>query len=72
MSLTTIIGAVLIVLGALALIYGGFSYTDTHDAQLGPLELSLEEKDRVNVPKWAGIAALIVGAGMVGYGFTKR
>lgn len=71
MSLTTIIGAVLIVLGALALIYGGFSYTDTHDAQLGPLELSLEEKDRVNVPKWAGIVALIVGAGMVGYGLKK-
>lgn len=72
MSLTTIIGAILIVLGALALIYGGFSYTsETHDARIGPLELSLEEKDRVNIPRWAGIAALVVGAGMVGYGLKK-
>lgn len=73
MSWTTMVGAVLIVLGALALIYGGFTYTsERHDAKIGSLELALEEKDRVNVPRWAGIAALVVGAGMVGYSLRGR
>jgi hypothetical protein len=41
----------LIVIGILALVYGGFSYTkDTHDAKIGPLELSLKDKERVNIP----------------------
>ena len=39
----------------LALAYGGFSYTrQTHDAKIGPLEISVSEKQRVNVPVWGG------------------
>lgn len=52
----------LIVAGVLGLAYGGFSYTkDTHDMKLGPLELSVKEKEEVNVPVWAGVGALVVG-----------
>ncbi|MEY4564683.1 MAG: hypothetical protein RLZZ618_3960 [Pseudomonadota bacterium] len=56
----------LIVAGILGLTYGGFTYTkDTHDVKLGPLELSVKEKETVNVPLWAGIAAIVVGAGLL-------
>jgi hypothetical protein len=56
----------LIVAGILGLNYGGFTYTkDTHDVKLGPLELSVKEKETVNVPLWAGIAAIVVGAGLL-------
>ena len=50
-------GMVLVILGILALVYGGFSYTkETHDADLGPLKIQVKDKDRVNVPVWAGVA----------------
>ena len=53
-----IVAVVLLVLGALALAYGGFSYTDDKTAvKLGPLELSVKEKKTVNVPVWAGVGA---------------
>ena len=56
----------LIVAGVLALAYGGFSYTsDTHEAKLGPIELSVEEKERVNIPVWAGVGAIVFGAGLL-------
>ncbi|MBC7604018.1 MAG: hypothetical protein H7255_15335 [Ramlibacter sp.] len=58
-----IIGIILIALGALALVYGGFSYTkDTTAVKLGPLELSVKEKETVNVPLWLGVGAIVVGA----------
>jgi TRAP-type C4-dicarboxylate transport system permease small subunit len=56
----------LIVVGILALMYGGFSYTkDTHDAKIGPLELSVKDKERVNIPVWAGVGAIVVGGGLL-------
>jgi len=52
----------LIVAGALGLAYGGFSYTrETHEADLGPLHMSVAEKKRVNVPVWAGAGAIVAG-----------
>jgi drug/metabolite transporter (DMT)-like permease len=63
MSGVKILGILLIAAGILALVYGGFSYTkETHEARLGPLELAVEEKERVNVPVWAGAGAIVVGA----------
>ena len=59
MKLTAI---VLIVAGVLGLAYGGFSYTkSTHQADLGPVHLSFDEKQHVNVPVWAGIGAILAG-----------
>jgi TRAP-type C4-dicarboxylate transport system permease small subunit len=52
--------------GILALAYGGFSYTkETHDAKIGPLEISVSENRRVNVPIWAGVALAVVGGGLL-------
>ena len=63
---------VLVVAGVLGLVYGGFSYTkDTHDAKIGPIELSVTEKERVNVPVWAGVIAIAAGAGLLLFGNKK-
>jgi len=62
MGMTKIIGVVLIVAGTLGLIYGGFSYTkEKHDVNVGPLKFSMAEKERVNVPVWAGAGAIGIG-----------
>ena len=66
MSSTKIIAIVLIVAGVLGLAYGKFSYTkETHQAKVGPLELSVEDKETVNVPVWAGVGAIVVGVGLL-------
>lgn len=53
----------LIVAGALGVAFGGFSFTRaTHQAKLGPIELSVTEKQTVNIPLWAGLGAIAVGA----------
>ncbi len=67
-----IAAVLLIVAGALALAYGGFSYTkETHEASIGPMNLSIAEKRHVNVPVWAGVVAVIVG-GVLLVGGRKR
>lgn len=66
MSAKKILGIILLAAGILALAYGGFTYTkDTHDAQIGPIELSVAEKERVDVPIWAGAAAVVAGAALL-------
>ena len=43
--------------------YGKFSYTKaTHEAKLGPLDLSVKDNQMVNVPLWAGVGVIVVGA----------
>jgi len=55
-------GIALIVAGLLALAYGGFSYTkETHETKIGPLELAVKDTERVNIPVWAGVAAMVAG-----------
>ncbi len=62
MNAVKIAAIVLIVGGVLGLMYGGFSYTkDTHEAKLGPIELSVKDEQRVNVPVWAGVGAIVIG-----------
>jgi hypothetical protein len=61
-----VIGIVVLAAGILALVYGGFSYTRrTHDVKLGPVEFSVAEKERVNVPLWAGVVLAVVGGGLL-------
>ena len=62
MSMQKIAAIALIVVGALGLIYGGFSYTsERHKADVGPIHMTVDEKEHVNVPVWAGIGALVGG-----------
>ena len=72
MSAIKILGIVLVVGGILGLVYGGFSYTkETHDAKIGPITLSVTEKERVNVPMWVGIGAIVVGGLILVFGSRK-
>jgi hypothetical protein len=62
MDAIKIVAVVLIVAGILGLAYGSFSFTkETHEAKIGPLELSVKEKETINIPVWAGIGAIVVG-----------
>ena len=72
MNSIRIVALALIVAGVLALLYGGFSYTkETHDLKLGPIELSVKEKQTVNVPIWAGVGAIVVGGLLLVFGSKK-
>lgn len=63
-------GAVaLIAAGGLALAYGGFSYaTDTPEAKLGPLSLSVSDRAHVSIPVWAGAGCILLGGLMSFFG----
>ncbi len=62
-------GVALIAAGILGLAYGGFSYTkQTHETKIGPIELSVEDKQTVNVPVWAGVGAIVIGGALLVFG----
>ena len=66
MDATKMLAMLLVVGGVLALAYGGFSYTkDTQAAKIGPLELTVEDRKTVNIPVWAGVATIAVGASIM-------
>jgi uncharacterized membrane protein len=62
MSTQRMVAIVLIVAGALGLAYGGFSFTKkTHEANVGSLNLSVDEKEYVNIPTSIGIGCVVIG-----------
>lgn len=72
MNAVRILAIVLIIAGALGLVYGSFTYTkDSHDAKLGPVELSVKNKETVNVPTWAGVGAILLGGVLLLVGSKK-
>ncbi len=72
MNSTKIIGIVLLIAGLIGLAVGGFSFTkETHKASIGPISMSVEEKQTVNIPLWASIAALVAGAAVLVAGSKK-
>ena len=57
-----IVAVVLIAGGIFALVYGGFSYTqEEHGVKLGELEFAVEEKERIDIPVWLGVASVAAG-----------
>ena len=68
-----IVALVLMVAGALGLAYGGFSYTkETHTGKIGPIELSVKEKQTVNIPLWMGVGAIAIGGGLLVFGGKRN
>jgi TRAP-type C4-dicarboxylate transport system permease small subunit len=68
MSGIRIFALALIIAGVLGLAYGSFSYTkDSHEAKIGPINLAVKEKETVNIPVWAGIAAIAIGGALLIY-----
>jgi uncharacterized membrane protein YdcZ (DUF606 family) len=66
MTAVRIVAILLIMAGIAGLVYGQFSYTRaTHEVKLGPLDVSVKEKQTVNIPLWAGIAAILAGGALL-------
>jgi hypothetical protein len=62
MNAARLAALMLIAAGVFGLIYGGFSYTkESHEATLGPIELTVKDKKTVNIPVWAGVGAIVIG-----------
>jgi uncharacterized membrane protein len=71
MNILKIVAILLIVGGIVGLVYGGITYTKTtHDAKIGPIEFSVKDKETVNIPVWAGVAAIVTG-GVLLFARTK-
>ena len=72
MNAAKIAGIILILLGLAGLFTGGFSFTkDRTSAKLGPLELTVKEKESVNIPQWLSLGVLALGAIVLVAGFRK-
>jgi TRAP-type C4-dicarboxylate transport system permease small subunit len=73
MNALRIIAIALIVAGGLGLLYGGFSYTKgTSAVKVGSVELSVKEKENVNIPVWAGVGAIVLGGLLLVLGGKKN
>lgn len=73
MSGLKILAIAIIVAGVLALAYGGFTYTrQTHTTKLGPIELSVKDKETVNLPVWVGVGAIVGGGALLLFGDKRR
>ncbi|WP_302174660.1 hypothetical protein [uncultured Hydrogenophaga sp.] len=72
MNLAKVVGVVLIAAGAIALVMGSFSYTrETEAVKLGPIELTVKQEEKVNVPSWAGGGAIALGVVLLLMGGRK-
>jgi hypothetical protein len=61
-----IAGILLIVVGLMALVYGGFSFTSQKKAvDLGPIEINRTEHHTLPVPPILGIVSIVGGAGLL-------
>ena len=73
MNVLRIVAIIILIAGIFGLVYGGFSYIKkTHNLKLGSITLSLQEKQRVNIPMWAGIAVVVIGGGLLFLSFKKN
>jgi len=72
MNAARITGIILIVLGVAGFLTGGFSFTkETTKAEIGPLQLKVQEKESFNVPQWLSVGAMVLGAVVLVIGFKK-
>lgn len=73
MTAMRIVGVLLLVLGLAGFLTGGFSFTkESTQAKLGPLELTVKEKESVNIPQWISLGAMVLGGVVLALGFRKR
>ncbi len=69
MNAIKVFGIALIVAGILGLTYGGFTYTkSSHDMKVGPIEMSIKDRETINIPLWAGIGAIVAGGVLLVFG----
>ena len=73
MNAMRIVGVLLLVVGLAGFLTGGFSFTkDTTQAKIGPLELTVKEKESVNIPQWLSLGAMDLGGVVLVIGVRKN
>ena len=73
MKPSTVIGILLIVLGIIGFVVGGFSFHhEKKDVDLGPLQVSHEKKETVPIPPILSGIALVGGIALVIAGSKGR
>ena len=66
MSAAKIVGVLLIAAGVMGLLYGGFTYTkESHTAKLGPLAITVQDKETVMVPVVASLGSIVLGVFLI-------
>lgn len=72
MKTVNILGIVLIIAGILGVVFGSFSYTkETEEVKLGPIEMTVQDRQRVDIPIWASIGVMVLGGALLFLG-SKR
>lgn len=72
MNAVKVTGILLVVIGLAGFFTGGFSFTkDTTAAKIGPIELTVQEKESVNIPLWLSLGAVALGAVVLVFGFKR-
>jgi hypothetical protein len=73
MKSTTLLGIVLAVLGVLALVYQGFSYTREEKViDIGPIHATADTQEHVPLPPVVGGLALAAGAVLLVLGARQK
>jgi hypothetical protein len=68
----TLIGIALIILGAVALVYQGITYTTRERVvDLGPLKITADKDKNIPLPPIVGVLALAAGVSLVIVGARK-
>lgn len=66
MKIVTIVGLVLIILGILGFALGGVSFThQKKDVDIGPVQVSHEQKETVPISPILSSISIVVGVGLV-------
>lgn len=67
-----LLGVVLIVAGLVALLAGGFSYTDRDTTEIGPVDVTVTDKEHVRIPTAASVGALVLGVVLLAAAGRRR
>ena len=72
-DIASLVGIVLIVIGVIALAYGGISYTNREKViDLGPIEATKETRETIPLPPVLGVLALAGGVILVVTGARRK
>jgi hypothetical protein len=73
MKPSLVIGALLIVLGTVSLLYKNFSYTSEETVvQIGTLKATTEVENEVSVPTAVGVGLIVAGVLIVAIGAGRK
>jgi hypothetical protein len=73
MKSSVIVGVILIVLGATALVYKNFSYTSQETVlQIGSLKATAETEKNIPIPNILGILAIVAGVVVIAVGSRSK